>query len=65
MRSLLIALLLGAAACASRQASPTADARAAEQPPRGIAFVENDLPGALAQAQAEGKPLFVDAWAPW
>ena len=31
----------------------------------GIHFVSDDFPGALARARAEGKPLFVDAWAPW
>jgi thioredoxin-like negative regulator of GroEL len=31
----------------------------------GIRFVSDDFPGALARARAEGKPLFVDAWAPW
>lgn len=31
----------------------------------GIAFVEDDLPAATARAKAEGKALFVDAWAPW
>jgi tetratricopeptide (TPR) repeat protein len=32
---------------------------------RGIHFISDDFPGALAHARAEGKPLFVDAWAPW
>jgi hypothetical protein len=27
--------------------------------------VEDDYPRALAVARAEGKLLFVDAWAPW
>ena len=31
----------------------------------GIRFVSDDFPGAVARARAEGKPLFVDAWAPW
>ncbi|HET9156032.1 MAG TPA: thioredoxin family protein, partial [Myxococcaceae bacterium] len=31
----------------------------------GIHFVSDDFSGALARARAEGKPLFVDAWAPW
>ena len=31
----------------------------------GIRFIADDYPGALARARAEGKPLFVDAWAPW
>jgi thiol-disulfide isomerase/thioredoxin len=28
-------------------------------------FIEDDFPRALAEARALGKPLFVDAWAPW
>lgn len=31
----------------------------------GIRFVSDDYPAALAQARSQGKPLFVDAWAPW
>jgi len=31
----------------------------------GIHFISDDFSGALARARAEGKPLFVDAWAPW
>jgi hypothetical protein len=27
--------------------------------------IEDDWPRALAEAKAEEKPLFVDAWAPW
>lgn len=34
-------------------------------PGSGIRFIADDFPGALARARAEGKPLFVDAWAPW
>ena len=33
--------------------------------PAGPQFIADDWPGALARARAEGKPLFVDAWAPW
>ena len=36
-----------------------------ETPGSGIHFVSDDFAGALARARAEGKPLFVDAWAPW
>ena len=35
------------------------------EPGSGIRFISDDFPGALARARAEGKPLFVDAWAPW
>jgi tetratricopeptide (TPR) repeat protein len=42
----------------------TASASAsAEAPP--IAWVEDDVGAAAARAKAEGKALFVDAWAPW
>jgi tetratricopeptide (TPR) repeat protein len=30
-----------------------------------VRFLSDDWEGALALARAEGKPLFVDAWAPW
>ena len=30
-----------------------------------VRFISDDWEGALARARAEGKPLFVDAWAPW
>lgn len=33
--------------------------------PAREAFIENDYGAALARARAEGKPLFVDAWATW
>jgi hypothetical protein len=65
---ILTAALLCAFACASRQAPLPSTAGAADQAPRrqdGIVFIENDLQGALARAHTEGKPLFVDAWAPW
>jgi tetratricopeptide (TPR) repeat protein len=30
-----------------------------------VPFIENDYARALAAAKASGRPLFVDAWAPW
>jgi thiol-disulfide isomerase/thioredoxin len=30
-----------------------------------LPFIEDDYAGALAEARRTGKPLFVDAWAPW
>ena len=36
-----------------------------DEPGSGIRFLSDDFAGALEQARAEGKPLFVDAWAPW
>lgn len=55
------ALLVG---CASAQ-KPPPEAAKAEAASARVQFIENDLPGALARARAEGKPLFVDTWAPW
>ncbi|HZA50210.1 MAG TPA: hypothetical protein VE549_05680 [Myxococcaceae bacterium] len=61
--SLTAALL--AVGCASGP-RPSEDARAtAKEASQALPFIENDLPLALSQAQREGKPLFVDAWAPW
>ena len=57
---LLIAPL--GAACTASPGRPGAATASADAP---IPFVENDYDGALAQAKASGKPLFVDAWAPW
>lgn len=41
---------------------PAAAARPTLPP---LAFIDDDVPAALARARAEGKALFVDAWAPW
>jgi tetratricopeptide (TPR) repeat protein len=30
-----------------------------------LTFIDDDYPRALAEAKATGKPLFIDAWAPW
>jgi thioredoxin-like negative regulator of GroEL len=30
-----------------------------------LPFIHDDYPAALAEAKRQGKPLFVDAWAPW
>jgi hypothetical protein len=43
-----------------RESAPTALAKW-----KGLPFIKDDFSRALAQARAEGKPLFVDAWAPW
>jgi tetratricopeptide (TPR) repeat protein len=55
-------------ACAEAGPPPSAPPRpapeaAAAAPP--IRFIEDDLAAATARARAEGKALFVDAWAPW
>lgn len=45
----------------------TASAAGANAPgPRpSVPFIEDDYPGALAQARAKKVPIFVEAWAPW
>jgi hypothetical protein len=30
-----------------------------------VPFLADDYPGALARARAQGKPIFLEAWAPW
>jgi hypothetical protein len=30
-----------------------------------LPFIADDYPRALAQARAEGRPIFLEAWAPW
>ena len=68
-RLVLLAALL-APGCAevpakapSTAAASTSPAGAAAAAP--IKFIEDDLPGAMARARAEGKVVFVDTWAPW
>jgi tetratricopeptide (TPR) repeat protein len=41
---------------------PQGSAGTEGSPPK---FIEDDYAGALAQAQARGLPVFIDAWAPW
>lgn len=59
--------LLSACATSSRSTSeaPPATSVVAEPERGGITFIENDYAGALERARAEGRPLFVDVWAPW
>jgi thiol-disulfide isomerase/thioredoxin len=52
-------LLLLLASCATLPAPPPLPA----EPP--LPFIEDDLPLALRLAKERGKPVFVDAWAPW
>ena len=30
-----------------------------------LPFIADDYPRALAAARAQGKPIFLEAWAPW
>ena len=68
MRHLVIALFLTLAACSERPAPPPAAAPVSPAPAvhgAGPAFVEDDFAAAVAAAKANGKVVFVDAWAPW
>lgn len=66
--TILAALAPRLAACASaheaapRHPSPSPSSASGQQP---IAFIEDDYPRAIADAQTRKLPLFVDAWAPW
>jgi hypothetical protein len=46
-------------------AGAAATAAAAPKAKGPIAWIDDDLAGAQARAKAEGKPLFIDGWAPW
>src|SRR5262249_11911746 len=51
---------------AAAREAPRAGATSPSPAPRApLHFIEDDLAGAAAKARAEGKALFVDAWAPW
>src|SRR5580658_3442818 len=63
MRALLLSLVL--VGCATGPTIPTVTAASPVAAPAGLAFIEDDYPRALALAKSTGKPLFIDAWAPW
>ena len=74
LRVVAAALAVGAGACGGGQAGveglggpavAKVETEACEASWRPLEFVEGDLAGATARARAEGKLLFVDAWAPW
>jgi thiol-disulfide isomerase/thioredoxin len=50
---------------ASAPAPPPALSASVAARPAPLRFVEDDLAAATAQARAQGKALFIDAWAPW
>ena len=58
LRSLRTALVL------PLLAAPAAFAKTSE-PREILPFIADDYPKALAAAKAEGKPIFLEAWAPW
>ena len=55
---------LQAALAAVLLAAPAAFAKTSE-PREILPFIADDYPKALAAAKAEGKPIFLEAWAPW
>jgi thioredoxin-like negative regulator of GroEL len=74
----LLSLMLALAASACTKEEPAApgpaEGSASTKPPpppasadklEGIAWVKDDLPGALAQAKSTQRPVVVDLWAPW
>jgi thiol-disulfide isomerase/thioredoxin len=72
MRSAWPAIVaLSACACSATSTSTPTATPSGSATPAGTgtlappAFIDDDYPRALAQARAENKPLFVDAWAPW
>jgi thiol-disulfide isomerase/thioredoxin len=63
---LSLLLFLALAGCASSvHPEPPMVATTLVAAPAALAFIENDYPRALAFAKSTGKPLFIDAWAPW
>jgi len=66
MRTSLI-LVLALSGCGSWvQSDPPLVATTVVVAPRPtLTFIEDDYPRALAEAKSSGKPLFIDAWAPW
>lgn len=65
-----LATILGLALLGCSSAPPPTpplapDAAVAPPKPSPPRFIDDDFAGSLARAKAEGKALFVDAWAPW
>ncbi len=64
MRATALALGLALAAGCTHANDPPVKSVAIATP-RELVAIADDFPAALAKAKAEGKPLFVDVWAPW
>jgi hypothetical protein len=56
---------LRAVLAAALLAAPAALAGTAAAPRPVLPFIEDDYTKALAAAKAAGKPIFLEAWAPW
>ena len=70
LRALALVLASALFACAAREAAPPKPSATAALAPQVDArevlpFRNDDYAGALAEAKKTGRPLFVDAWAPW
>ncbi len=61
----LLALACGASETAPPKTSAAASAGARVDAREVLPFRNDDYAGALAEAKKTGRPLFVDAWAPW
>lgn len=64
MRTISSASLL-AALLASLGAAPALATIAPSASRDILPFIADDYPQALATARAQGKPIFLEAWAPW
>ncbi len=58
-------LTLALIAALDAPAAPPVRARATARPRARLPFIEDDYPRALSEARRLGRPLFVEAWAPW
>jgi hypothetical protein len=56
--ALLVALLATSGSSRALRAAPPVQ-------PEILPFIADDYPRALAEARAQGKPIFLEAWAPW
>jgi tetratricopeptide (TPR) repeat protein len=63
--ALTAAVVLAACSRPSGGVAPSTTPPARADASTAIRFVEDDYPGALAEARARGVPLFIDAWASW
>ncbi|MFI5198369.1 MAG: hypothetical protein ACHQJD_07105 [Thermoanaerobaculia bacterium] len=60
-------MTLSAAIVVSALVNPSAGAASSAKEVRKeiLPFIADDYPRALAAARAQGKPIFLEAWAPW
>jgi tetratricopeptide (TPR) repeat protein len=65
VRIFLLALASAALSGAGCAPSSSPGATAVSAASAALPFIEDDYAQALARAKSEGRPLFVDAWAPW